>query len=796
MGGGVSGTAREILKYGVEAVDYVELDPLVLEVGRRWLPENLADPRIHALATDGRLYVKQTPERYDVVILDVPDPSTSQVNRFYTREFFAEVRRILIARRRALACRSGTTTKDTSMRKCPRVLATAHRTLKEVFANVLVIPGGKVFFVASDGPLTTDIAERIERAGIATRVVNRPYLAAMLTPSRMADIRRALADDAPINRDFSPVLYYYHLRYWMSQFKVRFGLFEAALLALVGGLSGADPAGAAGRLCHRLRRIVVGGGAAGRLPDSLRKRVSPGRPDRDHVHARIGSRGAGDESRALPAAPPRPGVAAGGLAVFAACLPAALMGLGHLGGLAAPAAARRSSPSSPCCWQRWWAWPFRWPRNSSWPGNPTARRRRRRVAALHGRLYRGLAGGTVGQHASDSPAWGGCRMPPDRRPMLAVRRHFGRDGANGSAARRMERSLQTQPVELMTVMSTLPARMVIYSSVTEMCTIVIDAPTHDPLLPDQDRPAERLAAASADDTLLGTGFALCGMFGFDESHQLPDGAGHSSALRLAVGRRLSGSCFVDRVLRHEEMGMDQETQLPVNRPAAAETSARPASAASRRKLLQAGAAGLACAACGGGLYRYFSGRARAATAAEIFPGDAPQGQLWQLWKDRGWVREARHYLKLGKNLQCKLCPNECLLGPEDRGRCRNRVHKDGTLYTLAYGNPSMPQFDAIEKKPLFHFLPGSTAFSFATTGCGFRCLNCQNWNLSQRKPEELKDPRGPAFEPKADRAALGQRRADQPHEHLSGRPGRHGPSTSTAARSPTPTRSRPSGSST
>ena len=55
VGGGVSGTAREILKYGVEAVDYVELDPLVLEVGRRWLPANLADPRIHALATDGRL---------------------------------------------------------------------------------------------------------------------------------------------------------------------------------------------------------------------------------------------------------------------------------------------------------------------------------------------------------------------------------------------------------------------------------------------------------------------------------------------------------------------------------------------------------------------------------------------------------------------------------------------------------------------------------------------------------------------------------------------------------------------
>ena len=188
--------------------------------------------------------------------------------------------------------------------------------------------------------------------------------------------------------------------------------------------------------------------------------------------------------------------------------------------------------------------------------------------------------------------------------------------------------------------------------------------------------------------------------------------------------------------------MDQETQMPVGEPAYAEANGGDRSPLSRRALLKYGAAGLACASCGGGLAWYFSTRAQAATVAEVFRNDAPKGKLWELWQQRGWVQEARHYLKLGKNLQCKLCPNECLLGPEDRGRCRNRVHKDGVLYTLAYGNPSMPQLDPIEKKPLFHFLPGTSAFSFATTGCGFRCLNCQNWNLSQRKPEELKDPRG------------------------------------------------------
>ncbi len=96
VSGGVSGTAREILKYGVGRWTTWSSTRLVLAVARRLLRESLADPRIRVLTTDGRLYVKQTAERYDVVILDVPEPSTSQMNRFYTREFFAEVRRVLV----------------------------------------------------------------------------------------------------------------------------------------------------------------------------------------------------------------------------------------------------------------------------------------------------------------------------------------------------------------------------------------------------------------------------------------------------------------------------------------------------------------------------------------------------------------------------------------------------------------------------------------------------------------------------------------------------------------------------
>jgi pyruvate formate lyase activating enzyme len=176
----------------------------------------------------------------------------------------------------------------------------------------------------------------------------------------------------------------------------------------------------------------------------------------------------------------------------------------------------------------------------------------------------------------------------------------------------------------------------------------------------------------------------------------------------------------------------------------------PAGRASRRRFLRYGACGLACLA-GGGAAAYYAVKrggslmeavTQAMTATEVFKNDAPKGRLWDQWQKQGWVREARHYLKLGANIQCKLCPNECLLEPEDRSRCRNRIHKDGKLYTLAYGNPCTFHPDPIEKKPLFHFLPGTDVVSIAISGCGFRCLNCQNWDISQRKPEETKDPRG------------------------------------------------------
>lgn len=91
---------------------------------------------------------------------------------------------------------------------------------------------------------------------------------------------------------------------------------------------------------------------------------------------------------------------------------------------------------------------------------------------------------------------------------------------------------------------------------------------------------------------------------------------------------------------------------------------------------------------------------------------------------------------MSKTVQCELCPNSCVLLNGQHSKCRARMNKDGKLYSLVYGKPCAVHVDPIEKKPFSHFLPGTTAFSIATAGCVLDCKFCQNWQISQAKPED------------------------------------------------------------
>jgi pyruvate formate lyase activating enzyme len=173
-------------------------------------------------------------------------------------------------------------------------------------------------------------------------------------------------------------------------------------------------------------------------------------------------------------------------------------------------------------------------------------------------------------------------------------------------------------------------------------------------------------------------------------------------------------------------------------------------ACSRRELLQAAARAAALFGLASACPFLLPGRAIAAPSdpalAELLR-TAPRARFWTSaapadadcaachGDDPSIVgRSFGHDRKL---VRCLLCAHVCAIAEGERGKCRSRLNVGGELRSLVYGRPASVHVDPIEKKPFFHFLPGSAALSFGTAGCPLRCAFCQNWRLSQARPEEL-----------------------------------------------------------
>jgi pyruvate formate lyase activating enzyme len=111
---------------------------------------------------------------------------------------------------------------------------------------------------------------------------------------------------------------------------------------------------------------------------------------------------------------------------------------------------------------------------------------------------------------------------------------------------------------------------------------------------------------------------------------------------------------------------------------------------------------------------------------------APRARYWNTFKIKGNSLQEETIIK------CLLCANGCAIVSGQRGKCRTRMNVNGELKSLVYGRPASIHVDPIEKKPLYHYLPGSAAFSLSTAGCPLRCKFCQNWGISQASPEDYK----------------------------------------------------------
>jgi len=220
IGGGSGGLIEEILKQPVKKIDYLELDPLVIKLSAQYLPSAVYAPlksdRVTILNLDGRFFIKGAQHKYDCVIMHLGDAYTAQANRYYTLEFFQEVKNILQKGgifSFALGASESYISPDLA-----EYLQSIYAALKKVFKYTAVIPGDTAYFLACDqaGVLTYDYRLLMNRAkdrGLDLKYVREYYLFSKFSPQLISYTLGVLSPwpGTKINHDFQPAAYYYNM---------------------------------------------------------------------------------------------------------------------------------------------------------------------------------------------------------------------------------------------------------------------------------------------------------------------------------------------------------------------------------------------------------------------------------------------------------------------------------------------------------------------------------------------------------------------------------------------------------
>jgi len=221
LSGGTPGVLREILKYDVQRLDYVEINPWLLDAVRKY-SDVYQDPRVGIINQDARLYVRSTRRKYDVVLIHLPEPSTVQLNRFYTRGFYQQLKERLRADGVISFSVSGSTNYMSEEER--QLNGSLFHTLQTAFPHVVIIPGTNLYFVASDKPLSYRVAAMARERNLNTNYVNPYYLDDDLLQRRGRQLLDDLPQQAYINKDFEPITYYLKVRQWLSYFEFNYWL--------------------------------------------------------------------------------------------------------------------------------------------------------------------------------------------------------------------------------------------------------------------------------------------------------------------------------------------------------------------------------------------------------------------------------------------------------------------------------------------------------------------------------------------------------------------------------------------
>ena len=213
VSGGFGETILEIGKYNPVRVDYVELDPALTKTAVKlgMIPKT---PFLNIINTDARRHIQSTDTRYDAVILDLPEPDTFQVNRFYTDEFFALAKRVL-KRDGVLAVNMAYSPNYLSEHQKEK-LSILYHTVERHFKHILVLPGEQACFLMSDGLLSAEIPGKLQSKGIQTAYIDG-YFNGNITKERILNLKEKLRQNKTINTDFNPRLMQLVFREWFTK---------------------------------------------------------------------------------------------------------------------------------------------------------------------------------------------------------------------------------------------------------------------------------------------------------------------------------------------------------------------------------------------------------------------------------------------------------------------------------------------------------------------------------------------------------------------------------------------------
>ncbi|MFB3923708.1 MAG: fused MFS/spermidine synthase [Terriglobia bacterium] len=277
IGGGVSGSVTQALQHkSLERIEYVELDPVILDLARQYFPTESAaiqvDRRVKVHSADGRRLLKETQSRFDVIIVSLPDPQTAQLNRFYTLEFFQEAAQRLAPG--GIFSFQVTGAENYTSPTLAEFLRCLNKTLRAAFPEVTAMPGATVHYFASTrtGALSKDpetLLERLRSRRLHTQYVREYLIPFRWSPDRLRDFAEQIEPQAttPVNHDFAPIAYYFDVVLWGSRFRDVFSEWFARLARIgFGAALGGSTAGILGLIGLSLA-VTAGFGRRMTLPD-------------------------------------------------------------------------------------------------------------------------------------------------------------------------------------------------------------------------------------------------------------------------------------------------------------------------------------------------------------------------------------------------------------------------------------------------------------------------------------------------------------------------------------------------